>query len=342
MPIYSWVLIVFKCSGFNSHLSFGVQAFHAEQPIWAKYLQLRFLTHYGSEPVCALNDVRVYGKSAVEDLEDRLALEAASDTDEEQEGGRELQQQEAASAETHAAPQLQPHNPEPVPAGKEDAAADQRSGSQDNGERAPEGPPPISSAAADPTAAEVRGDSPESLAVADTPAGGVGQSKSAAVGEVVGAEHAVLPLSDAETAAGSGDKGEGTAPVLEVLSAGLRRLIAPPGTGRKRATFQGPATSIDSMPLPAAPLGSPAALPGSAVGSKLQGPGAEQQQRVGAAETGKAEVVPEPAADSREMVGSLPFIVDMQGAQASSDANSTAVDVVPGARCILLDLLSTP
>ena len=42
---------------------------------WAKFVQLRLLTHYGSEPVCALNDVRVYGKSAAEDLEDRLAME---------------------------------------------------------------------------------------------------------------------------------------------------------------------------------------------------------------------------------------------------------------------------
>ena len=52
-----------------------VQAFGVEPPGWAKYVQLRLLTHYGSEPVCALNDVRVYGKSAAEDLEDRLAME---------------------------------------------------------------------------------------------------------------------------------------------------------------------------------------------------------------------------------------------------------------------------
>lgn len=39
---------------------------------WAKYLQLRVLSHYGAEAVCALNDVRVYGKSAIEDFEDSL------------------------------------------------------------------------------------------------------------------------------------------------------------------------------------------------------------------------------------------------------------------------------
>ena len=52
-----------------------MQAFSVELPGWAKYVQLRLLTHYGSEPVCTLNDVRVYGKSAAEDLEDRLAME---------------------------------------------------------------------------------------------------------------------------------------------------------------------------------------------------------------------------------------------------------------------------
>ena len=40
---------------------------------WAKYLQLRFLTQYGSEPVCAINDIIVHGRSAAQDLEDQLA-----------------------------------------------------------------------------------------------------------------------------------------------------------------------------------------------------------------------------------------------------------------------------
>ena len=52
-----------------------VQAFSVEPPGWANYVQLRMLTHYGSEPVCTLNDVCIHGKSAAEDLEDRLAME---------------------------------------------------------------------------------------------------------------------------------------------------------------------------------------------------------------------------------------------------------------------------
>jgi hypothetical protein len=49
------------------------QAFKLENPSWLKYLQIRQLSHHGTEAVCALNDVCVYGKSAAEDLEDRLS-----------------------------------------------------------------------------------------------------------------------------------------------------------------------------------------------------------------------------------------------------------------------------
>lgn len=52
-----------------------LQAFKLESPSWLKYLQIRQLSHHGMEAVCALNDVCVYGKSAAEDLEDRLSQE---------------------------------------------------------------------------------------------------------------------------------------------------------------------------------------------------------------------------------------------------------------------------
>lgn len=47
-----------------------------------KYLLFRFLTHHGSEPVCTVNDIAIYGKSAAEDLEDRLRLDEAEDAEE--------------------------------------------------------------------------------------------------------------------------------------------------------------------------------------------------------------------------------------------------------------------
>lgn len=50
-----------------------LQVFKLESPVWLKYLQLRMLSHHGTEAVCALNDLCVYGKSAAEDLEDRLS-----------------------------------------------------------------------------------------------------------------------------------------------------------------------------------------------------------------------------------------------------------------------------
>ena len=53
-----------------------MQAFRVTNLMWVKYIQLHFLTHHGTEPVCALNDVRVFGKSAADDLEDRLAMES--------------------------------------------------------------------------------------------------------------------------------------------------------------------------------------------------------------------------------------------------------------------------
>ena len=43
--------------------------------LWVKFLLLRLLTMHGSEPIFALNEFAVVGKSAAEDLEDRLAGE---------------------------------------------------------------------------------------------------------------------------------------------------------------------------------------------------------------------------------------------------------------------------
>ena len=48
------------------------QAFSIAAPAWVKFLQLRFVSHYGNEPVCALNELSIFGKSAVEDLEVRI------------------------------------------------------------------------------------------------------------------------------------------------------------------------------------------------------------------------------------------------------------------------------
>ncbi len=46
---------------------------------WVKFLQLRFLTHYGAEPVCAINDIIVHGRGANEDLEEQLSADGEAE-----------------------------------------------------------------------------------------------------------------------------------------------------------------------------------------------------------------------------------------------------------------------
>jgi hypothetical protein len=51
----------------------GTQSFKVQSPGWVRYLLIRFLTHHGSESVCAINGLAVYGTSAAEELEAQLA-----------------------------------------------------------------------------------------------------------------------------------------------------------------------------------------------------------------------------------------------------------------------------
>ena len=53
----------------------GVQVFAIAQPAWVRFVLLRFLSQHGSEPVCALNGVSLFGKSAAEEFEDQLAID---------------------------------------------------------------------------------------------------------------------------------------------------------------------------------------------------------------------------------------------------------------------------
>ena len=58
---------------FQAENTKGDQTFHIQQPMWVRYLFVRFLTHYGNEPVCAINGFAVFGRSAAEELEEQLA-----------------------------------------------------------------------------------------------------------------------------------------------------------------------------------------------------------------------------------------------------------------------------
>ena len=221
-----------------------MQAFHIEPAGWAKYMQLRLLTHFGNEPVCALNDVRVYGKSAAEDLEDRLAMEAAADDDEAaaqeecspdeasaQDGSHEAQQQ--ASSEQSVVRE-QPQNSEPIkgmsaeerhPEQKATLAADSlpavrtEHSELESDARAPQ-------EAQSPEAAADNAESKES-------------NTSAQVQPASGGPKATIP------------------PVLDILGEGLMRLIVPPGPGKKRSAYSGEPTDPLALPQPDPPTSGP-------------------------------------------------------------------------------------
>jgi len=104
----------------------GSQAFPVASGAWVKYLALRLLSYHGAEPVCALNELRAYGVSAVEDLEARLAVEGG-------EGGGDGEAAAAASPAEGPAPV----GPEPGDAGGDAGNATAASGG-DEPEPAPE------------------------------------------------------------------------------------------------------------------------------------------------------------------------------------------------------------
>lgn len=57
-----------------------LQTFEIESPvIWARYLKLEVLSHYGSEFYCPLSLVRVHGKTMIEDFKEELPVQIAAD-----------------------------------------------------------------------------------------------------------------------------------------------------------------------------------------------------------------------------------------------------------------------
>ncbi|KAI3436711.1 hypothetical protein D9Q98_006126 [Chlorella vulgaris] len=91
---------------FTAEKAKGSQLFTVERPLWARYLLLRFVSQHGPEAICALNGISLFGKSAVEELEDQLASasEEGLDLRLPLEIEAEQQQAEAAAAAAAAAP----------------------------------------------------------------------------------------------------------------------------------------------------------------------------------------------------------------------------------------------
>ncbi|KAL2426432.1 hypothetical protein ABEF95_005469 [Exophiala dermatitidis] len=74
---------------FEARNSRDVQAFLVENPvIWARYLRIEFLTHYGNEYYCPLSLVRVHGTTMLEDYKHDLeSLQMEEDDVESQDSG---------------------------------------------------------------------------------------------------------------------------------------------------------------------------------------------------------------------------------------------------------------
>ena len=239
------------------------QAFRIQQPEWAKYLQLRLVSHHGSEPVCALNDVRVHGKSAVEDLEDRLA---APDAEEEQE--EEPVSEPAQEPDQEGAPAAQPELPrdEAVAGGGAAGGLEIGNGSGGGG-GVDSGVGVASQDAAGQPAAPVEAGSSGALGVhglnAPLEGGQEGQAVgTGAAGEGAPAQEVVegrTPVHEEEQQQGQQQgqpgaepRGGVLPPVLEALGSGLKRLIAPPGAGRRRAPYSGAPTNASRIAPPVA------------------------------------------------------------------------------------------
>ncbi|EXJ79955.1 hypothetical protein A1O3_08241 [Capronia epimyces CBS 606.96] len=128
---------------FEARNSRDVQAFLVENPvIWARYLRIEFLTHYGNEYYCPVSLVRVHGTTMLEDYKhDLQSLQVEDDETESQEGDQSsamdelipeavaeplLKNTEAVESEIHAqtveVADLAPSDPPPTPSGSASTA----------------------------------------------------------------------------------------------------------------------------------------------------------------------------------------------------------------------------
>lgn len=72
---------------FEARNSREVQAFLVENPlIWARYLKVEFLTHYGNEYYCPLSLIRVHGTTMMDDYRHELESSKSDDDDSEDRG----------------------------------------------------------------------------------------------------------------------------------------------------------------------------------------------------------------------------------------------------------------
>lgn len=297
----------------------GSQTFALERPQWMRYLLLRFLSQHGAEPVCAVNGISVYGKSAAEELEDQLASAAEGLGLGLPEDLHEGQQAPAPSAEAPPAPA--PH-PAPQPGAEpavralvSDSAADEPLGA---------GPPPSQQAQQQPAA-----DQQTTSPAAPPPEGAAGEPVAAAAGsnrsssEVarIAADHQAVEEAPPHSLAPGVDTVQppaGEVPASGKLSSNSTAGSVTLGTkGRAPGSDQGDSAS---HPQAATALNSPApaASPGEPDSGPPATPASEPQASDGGPNEAAAAATPDASAAREEMAASAPQ------AQASSVSDAAA------------------
>jgi hypothetical protein len=67
---------------FEAKNSRDIQAFLIKDPrIWARYLRMEFLSHYGNEFYCPVSLLRVHGRTMIQEIQDTLNMEQLSDVE---------------------------------------------------------------------------------------------------------------------------------------------------------------------------------------------------------------------------------------------------------------------
>ena len=93
---------------FEARNTRDVQSFLVENPIiWARYVRIEFLTHYGSEYYCPVSLVRVHGTTMLEEYKRDAELLLSGEDDESETAGIEAPAEDTQTLEAVAAPILE-------------------------------------------------------------------------------------------------------------------------------------------------------------------------------------------------------------------------------------------
>ncbi|KAL3817720.1 hypothetical protein ACHAXA_002480 [Cyclostephanos tholiformis] len=72
---------------YEAHSKSGEQAFELLEPTWARYLKIRFLSHYGNEHYCTLSQIKVHGSTMLQGFHEQWIESEKKDWESELEDG---------------------------------------------------------------------------------------------------------------------------------------------------------------------------------------------------------------------------------------------------------------